>query len=64
MTTKPNTSKYSNANLNSVLQKPQASHGNTSGLGAGKIGYHGMLVLSKVCGCVCLCVSFCAGPLS
>jgi len=49
MTTKQN-SKYANSNLNSVLQKSssQAGHGAAAGFGGAKMGYHGMLVLSKV----------------
>eukprot|EP00200_Dunaliella_tertiolecta_P019936 CAMPEP_0202406140 /NCGR_PEP_ID=MMETSP1128-20130828/8224_1 /ASSEMBLY_ACC=CAM_ASM_000463 /TAXON_ID=3047 /ORGANISM="Dunaliella tertiolecta, Strain CCMP1320" /LENGTH=146 /DNA_ID=CAMNT_0049010905 /DNA_START=141 /DNA_END=577 /DNA_ORIENTATION=- len=48
MSTKQN-SKYANSNLNSVLQKSstQVGHGAAGAFGGAKMGYHGMLVLSK-----------------
>ncbi|KAL6765347.1 hypothetical protein V8C86DRAFT_1782451 [Haematococcus lacustris] len=39
-------SKYANSNLNAVLSKSNAAP-SAGGIGAGKLGFNGMLVLSK-----------------
>lgn len=48
MTSKSSSSKFGNANLNAVLSKSSSTAPGPGSLGGAKLGYNGMLVLSKV----------------